>query len=105
MASSTAYVHHLTLKGGHSDTVNVLVFSPDGDNIASGGDDKVVIIWEVNTSDILYRIPADDRVDSILWHPVQPETIIIGCAGGSITQIHGFSPVSDPLIRVNRRLT
>ena len=91
--ASTAYVLCHTLSGGHSDTVNALVFSPDGKSLASGGDDGFIIIWDVQTGKVAYRLGAEDKVDSLVWHPLQPETVIVGCAGGSVQQIHHFSPV------------
>ncbi|KAH9914567.1 WD40-repeat-containing domain protein [Fomitopsis serialis] len=91
--ASTAYVPTLTLRGGHSDTINVLAFSPDSTYLASGGDDGAVIIWDVRTGNLLYRLSVDSVVDSILWHPVHKETIIVGCESGAIRQVRYFSPI------------
>ena len=33
---------------GHTKTVNTIAFSPDGQTLASGGDDLSVILWDVN---------------------------------------------------------
>jgi WD40 repeat protein len=39
-------VHTLT---GHSDCVNVVAFSPDGNRVVSGSDDRLVKIWDTET--------------------------------------------------------
>ena len=38
-------VHQYDLSGGHNCTVNVVRFSPNGQYLASGSDDQMVIIW------------------------------------------------------------
>ncbi|KAH9924803.1 WD40-repeat-containing domain protein [Fomitopsis serialis] len=98
---STAYVPTLTLTGGHSDTVNALAFSPDCKYLASGGDDGAVVIWDVRSGDLIYRFTVDGQVDSLLWHPIQTETIIIGCNSGSIRQLRYFSAISSEVYEID----
>lgn len=97
--SSTAYVHVGTLTRGHSATINSVSFSPDGIYLASGSDDHTVIIWKVSTGAFLYRMQFDSPVDSILWHPVHSETLIVGCESGTLMQLRGFTLVCDFLSR------
>ncbi|KAH9922191.1 WD40-repeat-containing domain protein [Fomitopsis serialis] len=87
----TAYVLLHDLSRGHSDVVNALAFSPDGLYLASGSDDESVIIWNATLGTYLYRFTCDSRVDSLLWHPVEQETLIVGCQSGSLLQVRGFS--------------
>ncbi|KAH9931483.1 WD40-repeat-containing domain protein [Fomitopsis serialis] len=89
--SSTAYVHYHTLTRGHAGTINVLAFSPDSQYLASGSDDRSVIIWNVPSGKSLYRFSFESRVDSLLWHPRWEETLIVACESGSLQQVYGFS--------------
>ncbi|KAH9920994.1 WD40-repeat-containing domain protein [Amylocystis lapponica] len=89
--SSTAYVHQHTLTEGHSATINSVAFSPDGNYLASGGNDHHLIIWNTSDGVQLYRAVMDSKVDCIIWHPVHPETLIVGCESGALYQIRGFS--------------
>ena len=91
--SSSAYIQAQLLRGGHSDTVNTLAFSQDGIHLASGGDDQTLIIWNALKGQLLYRLVFENAVDSVMWHPVYPETIIVGLASGFLFQLHGFSLV------------
>ena len=93
--ASTAYVVLHTLTAGHTDTVNTIAFSPDGKHLASGGDDRHVIVWNTASGTLLYRATFDSEVDTLIWHPTHPDTIIIGCANGSVHLLNGFTPVSS----------
>ena len=43
----------LLLQGGHSGDISLMVFSPDGNLVASGGNDQTVFVWDVRTGRLL----------------------------------------------------
>ncbi|OBZ66279.1 hypothetical protein A0H81_13832 [Grifola frondosa] len=97
---SEKVVHTLTLTAGHCDTVNCVSFSPDSNYLASGGDDNALIIWDVVDGTLLYRLLFKSSVDCILWHPGRPGTILVGCRGGTLVQLHGFSLMNNKIHEV-----
>ncbi|KAI0323606.1 WD40 repeat-like protein [Cubamyces sp. BRFM 1775] len=90
----SAYLHVGTLVG-HSDTINCLAYSPNGTYLASGGDDFVLIIWNALQGRLLYRLVFGSAVDAVIWHPVHPDTVIVGCADGTLQQVRNFSMQSE----------
>src|ERR1051325_5001718 len=40
-----------TVLRGHSMPVNSVIFSPDGKTVASGSDDRTLILWDVRTGE------------------------------------------------------
>lgn len=92
--STTAYVLQHHLNDGHSGTINALAFSPDGMYLASGSDDESVIVWNLPLGRYFYRCLFRSPVDSLLWNPVEEETLIVGCQSGALKQIRNFSLVS-----------
>ena len=60
--------HQYDLQGGHSSTVNVVRFSPDGQHLASGSDDQMVIIWQLKMTPVEFG----KMEETIQWgHPRQ----------------------------------
>ncbi|OBZ73424.1 hypothetical protein A0H81_07119 [Grifola frondosa] len=90
---STAYVQKFTLTSGHCATVNHVSFSPNGNYVASGGDDNTLNIWSLVDGSLLYKLLFQTPVDCLLWHPRISDTIIIGCQNGLLFQSHDFSLV------------
>ena len=68
--------------------MNSLSFSNDGTYLASGGDDHMVIIWNTLKGQLLYRLIFENAVDCVFWHPVHPETIIVGLVSGFLLQLN-----------------
>jgi chromatin assembly factor 1 subunit B len=44
--------HQYDLQGGHDRTVNAVRFSPNGQFLASGADDQMVVIWTLKMTPI-----------------------------------------------------
>ncbi|KIK27014.1 hypothetical protein PISMIDRAFT_34219, partial [Pisolithus microcarpus 441] len=53
----------------HTDSINTLAFSPCGVYLASGGDDRQLIIWRVSDGTLLYRLVLESAVTAVMWHP------------------------------------
>lgn len=93
-AYETALVEFHHLGKGHSDSVNTLSFSSDGTHLASGGDDRTLIIWNAMEGRLLYRLMFESSVDCVIWHPVRAGTVIVGCESGYLFQIYDLTQVS-----------
>ena len=63
----------LTTFGGHTDKVNDVVFSPDGETLASGSDDKTFKLW---------RIPEQQHIATLEHIPIagQPASTVTSVA-------------------------
>ncbi|KAG2742236.1 WD40 repeat-like protein [Suillus brevipes Sb2] len=83
----TAYIHIRTLTEGHSDSVRSLAFSRCGRYLASGSDDKCVIIWRLDDGSILYCLLLDSSVTVVFWHPALRDAVIVGCEDGNLCQL------------------
>ncbi len=54
---------------GHYEPVQSLSLSPDGRYLATGGIDKIVLIWDVESGELLARLDVDWSVYSLAWSP------------------------------------
>ena len=55
---------------GHSDSVEVLAFSPDGKLLASSSNDAVIKIWDVNSGDLVKTLEGhSDSVEVLAFSP------------------------------------
>jgi WD40 repeat protein len=55
---------------GHSNSVNRVVFSPDGSRVASGSADNTVRVWDVLTGECQYTLEGhSDTVNSVIFSP------------------------------------
>lgn len=92
---SSAYVEIHNLVRGHSDTVNALSFSRDGNQLVSGANDCSLLIWDVQAGQLIFRRLFNSAITSVLWHPTISETVIVGCDDGETAQVTGFTLVSS----------
>lgn len=59
--------------GDHTGYIFTAVFSPDGKQLATGSEDKKIILWETQTSQKLKTLKGHTHVvESIVFHPTQP---------------------------------
>jgi hypothetical protein len=66
---------------GHRGKANVLVFSPDGKTLISGGDDTTILFWDVAA--VTGREPAEKRLSPQEW-----EALWKALAGTDAAQAH-----------------
>jgi len=60
----------LVLQAGHQNGVNALAFSPDGQVLASGGNDGTIILWGVKTGRVLRRLRGPlESVENLTFSP------------------------------------
>ena len=60
---------HLTLEG-HTNHIGALAFSPDGKTLASGGWDRTIRLWDVETGDSVFTITGHrDAVRTLAFSP------------------------------------
>lgn len=71
MAQSSATRPELVLQIGHSDDINGIVFSPDGQTLVSASDDNTVKIWDVPTGMLRRTLVTGHTrgVDAIAFSP------------------------------------
>ena len=66
---SVDFVSEQTL-GGHDETVTSIAFSPDGEILASGSNDKTVRFWDVKTGQLIRTLNGhEDEVKAIAFFP------------------------------------
>ena len=81
---------------GHTSDVNSVAFSPDGQTLASGSDDKTIRLWDVNTGVNLKTITGHTSwVNSVAFSP-DGQTLASGSNDGTIRLRLWNAPNYDP---------
>jgi WD40 repeat protein len=71
--SSIAFAQkpELVVQTGHSSAIRSISISPDGRTLASGGDDRTIILWDIATGRQLITLPSyTDAVESLSFSPI-----------------------------------
>ena len=83
--------HELTQ--GHTDSINTLAFSPCGVYLASGGDDRQLIIWRVSDGTLLFQLVLESAVTAVIWHPTAKGVIFCACENGAFCRLKDLQKV------------
>ena len=82
---------------GHSDAINEIVFSPNGQMLASGSFDFTIKLWNLQTSCEIKTLRGYSGIDSLTFSPLEP-ILASGSRDGTIQlwdletmeEIHSF---------------
>lgn len=93
-----------TIFRGHEGRVRTVSFSPDGEWVASGGDDGTVRVWALNGhQEWQAKIHYEEPVNVVRWRPAKDGFILAAAAGEDLFFI--VPPlVSDAVARASREL-
>jgi WD40 repeat protein len=78
------YTLQTTLPDGHANDITALCFSPDGEFLASGSGDGVLLIFSTSSWEPVKRFVDASSINTLIWHPAFPKTVISGYASGDV---------------------
>lgn len=78
---------------GHTDQVQVMLFTPDGKQLLSGGLDQTVRLWDIKTGQEIKRFSARNAVRSLAWNRERD--------GFYLSDGNGFDPVALRQIKLS----
>ena len=85
----------LAVLSGHDQPVNSIAFSPNGDRLISGGEDKTIRVWNPVTGDLMLTLRGQDsEVESLGFSP-DGSTIVAVYADGAVWSWHSMQ-AADP---------
>jgi WD40 repeat protein len=85
----------LAVLSGHDQPFTSIAFSPNGDRLISGGEDKTIRVWNPVTGDLMLTLRGQDsEVESLGFSP-DGSTIVAVYADGAVWSWHSMQ-AADP---------
>lgn len=82
------YTLDTTLPTGHSNSIVVLQFSPDGKFLASGSGDGILMVFSTSTWKPIKRFIDVSPLTAVIWHPTFPKTLLCGYRSGDVHTVN-----------------
>ncbi|KAI6030665.1 WD40-repeat-containing domain protein [Pisolithus orientalis] len=89
------FVLELTLED-HTDTITALMFSPTGNELASGSDNGSIIIYEPLVRSLKYCTVFQGGILSLAWDLQHLACLFVGCNDGTLAIIDDFKNQDPP---------
>jgi len=89
--------HHIHTYRGHEQEICGLTWSPDGTQLASGGNDNMCNIWNTTDSKAIHTFHHQAAVKALAWHPTQKSVLATG-AGTADRHIRFFNTNAGKLM-------
>ena len=82
---------------GHSDYVRAVSWSPDGTMLASGSDDKTIILWDVQSGKVNSTLTVDSLVRAVAFSPGGSKIAAAHSKKVQIFDAHAKAKLGSPL--------
>eukprot|EP00467_Chlorarachnion_reptans_P008357 CAMPEP_0114522652 /NCGR_PEP_ID=MMETSP0109-20121206/20854_1 /TAXON_ID=29199 /ORGANISM="Chlorarachnion reptans, Strain CCCM449" /LENGTH=469 /DNA_ID=CAMNT_0001703879 /DNA_START=45 /DNA_END=1455 /DNA_ORIENTATION=- len=91
--------HHIHTYTGHEQEICGLEWSPDGTQLASGGNDNMCNIWNMTDATAVHTFHHSAAVKALAWNPTQKSVLATG-AGTADRHIRFFNTASGKLVNM-----
>ncbi|KAF8724437.1 hypothetical protein AX14_008812 [Amanita brunnescens Koide BX004] len=92
------YLPTRRLAGEHGDSVISLAFSTKGRYLASGSDDSILVIWDVEAGTKVFFFRLDSPALSLVWDSHREDRLFVGCMDGTAAFIDKLQGALVPIL-------